>query len=239
MPRTGGGFAEKVPMGTAGEFLRLAERTPVANGKWRRVYEHPEGPERLIKVPRRDTEAQVAAKTPPGMRRLHRYYIGPVMLRRELAEYRRMAAEPVSERRFLQEFLGLVATDLGPGLVVRAVRTEAGALAPTLQRLLDEGGDPAPWLGQLEEFLAWFATSAVVTRDFRPQNLVHDAAGGRFVLIDGLGDRTILPFCAWSPARNRRHKARAVRGIMRRVRRQLAAAGHALPVAGAQSPFDR
>ncbi len=221
------------------DVMRLAGHRPVANGKWRLVYEHPDGSGRLVKVPRTDTEARVSAGSPRGLRRLHRYYIGPVMLRRELAEYRRMQAAPPEERRFLQQFLGLVATDLGPGLVVAAVRTPSGELAPTLQRLLDEGHDPGRWRGDLEAFLDWFRTSAVVTRDFRPKNLVHDAANGCFVLIDGLGDRTLLPFCAWSPARNRRHKAKAAQGLMRRVRKALAAREGGGVSGGGQSPLER
>lgn len=206
-----------LPDSCEGRNLCLSSQAPIASGKWRQVFEYPDDPARLIKIARTDTIERAASRVPRAFRPMWRYYKREIELRRELAEYRRAEAWPKEAQRCVQRFHGFVETDLGQGLVVEAVRTESGALAPTLRDLLRDRANPEGWLPHLMIFAEWLTATPTVIRDFRAQNIVHDQRHHCFVLIDGLGDKTFIPLRAWNAHLNRRENRRLAASLLRAV----------------------
>ncbi len=69
--------------------------------------------------------------------------------------------------------------------------------------------------------------------DLHERNLVYasGADGGRlFVMIDGLGSCTILPFKNWSPFLNRRSKIKRISRLRKRIARRIAAFNEGNPI---------
>lgn len=121
---------------------------------------------------------------------------------------------------FLQTILGFSRTNLGLSLLVEAVTDESGALRPTLSGLLRSKSCHTEHTRALERFSRDVLASSIVAADINPNNLVfvHSIFGqSRFVLVDGLGDKTINPmgslFASWNYHPKRRRIARLWRHV--------------------------
>lgn len=200
--------------------LQLSSATPLAVGHLREVYQHPSADDCVVKVMRADV---VEARWGPGGRWIKRLprarqYTGYV---RELKEYIAAQARDAPGTAPIARMVGLVDTDLGLGLVSEKVRDGDGGLAPTLAATyLRERGFSAA----IEAALARFATDLlafnVIVGDLHAWNIVHgsDSRGGpRLVLIDGFGEKHVLPRSSMS----RHVNAWNTRKLMQRMRAQL------------------
>jgi hypothetical protein len=85
----------------------------------------------------------------------------------------------------------------------------------------------------LDAFFAWMLASPVVLGDVHIGNLVygHDpGVGNFFVIVDGIGDKNVIPLNSLSPVLNRMSKRRRIRRIeakIARLRERVAAATNA------------
>lgn len=201
-------------------MLALAHLEPLATGRLRLVFRHPESPQLLVKTLRGDVA------TARQRARWYKRFVrtGPyVAYLREIREYLASRARHPDAPVPIVAIGGLVETDLGVGLVQEAVRDASGALAPTLRELvLAEGLSPRIRAG-IDDFIAALIRYDVIVGDMHPGNIVHgiDGRGGpRFVLVDGFGEKNILPYCSWSTALNARH-TRQRAAVLRRKLEQL------------------
>ena len=201
-------------------LLRLAQVDPLAVGHLRKVYQHPFEPDFVVKVMREDA---VEARWGAGGRWYKklvraRQYAGYV---RELKEYIAAQARFAAGNAPIARMVGLAETDLGLGLVSEKVRAADGSLAPTLAaRYGREGGFSADLERGLAQFLDGLLACNVIVGDMHAWNIVHgvDSRGGpRFVLIDGFGEKHVLPRSSMS----RRLNAWNTRKLFRRMREQL------------------
>lgn len=196
----------------APHMLELRHTTPIASGKHRLVFQHPDGPDYLVKVMRAD-ELQ-AYRRAPWYQRLAR--TGPYRgYLRELKEYlaSRCASDGVSP---LARVVGLADTDLGPGLVVEKVYGADGNLAPNLDSWVRRDGFTAEIQAAMDALLAQLLEHNVIAADLHAWNLVYgsDSQGGpRLVMIDGFGEKNMIPHCSM----NRRHNASRTRHKFRRM----------------------
>ncbi len=205
-------------------MLELKQREPVATGQHRLIFDDPGDPTRLIKVM---IPAIVAKKfDAPGRwhKRLARtrQYGGYL---REISEYVAYAARRgAGERPPIARTLGLVETDYGLGLVVEKLVAVDGRLAPTLLSLVREHG-LAPWTPKLEHWLECVVASNVILGDLHARNLVLVGAGGsdgRFVMVDGYGEKNFIPRCSMSSRFNSWHSRELYRRLLVNVVRQVA-----------------
>lgn len=212
--------------------LPLKDRTPLARGKHRLVFEHPLDAGLLIKLP---NEAQVRAargEGGPWYRRPRRYrqHLGAL---REVQEHLALHALAGGEGPHLQTLVGFVDTDLGLGLVSRKVLGRDGALAPTLTRLVRERRFDAAAQAALDRLCHWLLQSPLLLGDLNARNLVYgfDARHGeRFVIIDGIGEKTLIPLNRWSATVRRitkRRQIRRLRAAIQRLREKADAAAAA------------
>jgi len=201
-------------------MLALSDRTPLATGHLRQVFQHPENPDYLIKVMRADA---VAGRWGAGARwykRLPRtqHYIGYV---REIKEYVAMQARPRGCNAPIARMVGIIETDVGLGLISEKVRDEQGALAPTLAALYARENGFTPLIErELARFLDHLLDANVIVGDMHAWNIVHgsDSRGGpRLVLVDGFGEKHVIPRASMS----RRFNAWNTHRLFRRMRAQL------------------
>jgi hypothetical protein len=182
-------------------------------------------PDLLIKVMRPDlVEKRYSGRKVwfQGLRRYDPY----VVFLREIREYVVGYAAAGHALPFAQKVVGLMETDLGLGLVTEAARGQDGKLAPTVAKLVQIGQFDEEAEAALERFLANLLKCDVVIADLHERNMVYACGPDgrrRFVLIDGLGSSTILPFKNWCRWFNRRSKEKRVARLRRRISVRMAA----------------
>lgn len=208
-------------MNTPTDYLVLKGETPLTQGRMRIVYRHPSHEGQLVKVIRPDIIDSRWGSGTPWYKKRRRYgqYISFI---RETEEYIAGCASNGDALPFAQKVLGFVETDLDLGLVVGAVLGRDGNLAPTLSQIILNGGYDAKVRADLESFVSAVVESDLIVADFNLNNIVygHDVvAGDRFVLIDGLGLSTVLPFKTLSRRFNRHSKKGRVKRMWARIDR--------------------
>jgi hypothetical protein len=206
--------------------LQLHDKPPLAQGRVRLVFPHPENPRWLVKVMRPDVLEARRRKSPAWLRGMRR--LGPyAQFSREIDEY--LAAHSCAREclPFLQKVIGLAETDMGLGLVVEAACGRDGKPGLTIDglrvgNLFDETAQRA-----LVVFLDCLLASRVVVSDLHWRNLVyaHSAEqGDHFVMIDGLGSSNPLPLKEWFPVINRRSKLHRIRRLKHKLAQSFPAA---------------
>ncbi len=205
-------------------FLKLEDLEPVARGRMRLVFRHPLDASLLIKVIRPEALEKRWGSGQPWYKKRRRYgqYISYM---RECEEYIAGCAHHGGGVSFAQKITGFVETDFGLGMVMEAALDEVGNLAPTLRAILTGNGFDAAVRAELDDFIRQILASDIIIADINPANLVRaytPGLGHRFVLIDGLGLATVLPFKLLSPAFNRMSKRARIRGLWGKIDRVLA-----------------
>lgn len=197
-------------------FLAVRHLEPAAIGRQRYVFVHPSDPGLIVKVPTEGYVDRRSGKTGKKYKRWHRRRLRSrhnLVYLREIREHLALRAAASELPPHVQVIVGLVETDMGLGLVSRAVRGRDGELAPTLATLLGDGRFDDKARRKLDAFFAWLLESPVVVGDLNVGNIVygHDPAfGDHFVIIDGLGDKNVIPLNSVSPLLNRMSKSRRI-----------------------------
>lgn len=198
--------------------LKLSDQTPIAQGGERLIFIHPENREWLVKVWHARFHEKQQQRTPVLIRiiRLKRYW----SLLNELTEYLGVREDKSSKLDYLQQLVGLTDTDLGFGMVVKAIKKKNGQLAPTLKDLVDSKEYNNKHDQALENFLEWMSETYIIIRDFSLNNLIWDEHNERFVLIDGIGSKIGFSLRSIS----RRYNQRANNNRINKFRTRLAKA---------------
>jgi hypothetical protein len=215
------------------EVLQLQDREPLAKGRARLVFEHPDDPSLLIKVIRPEVIEERFGSGTAWYKRRRRFgrFLSYI---REIQEFVAVWSAENRSPHFLQKVHGLVETDLGLGLVTSAARAEDGSLAPSLSVLMKDGYFDAEAAAKLENFFCELLDCAVIISDLNPGNLVyaHTPGHGRhFVLIDGLGNNNLWPMKVLSRWFNHRSKLGRIDRLRTKIAKRLAQAGQPNPLA--------
>lgn len=217
-PRAADGAVERWPGAGSLPQLALHGRTPVAEGYMRRVYAHPHRDDALVKVIRADTQRARTQGARNWLKRRGRTRQYVVFLR-EIREYLALRAR-APQAAPISHIFGFAQTDAGLGLVVERLHGEDGALAPTLIELFARHGD-APWLrAGIAALFDALREHHVVVSDVNPGNVVHGRGSDgvpRFALVDGFGDKSVIPVCSLS----KRYNAYVLRGLQRKLMRRI------------------
>lgn len=222
-----------------GRLMELSGLVPLASGRKRLVFTHPEDPSLVIKVMRPEFRRQNPGPASRWSTLGLRYYFSVNFLR-ELREFVALRFEDNVAPRFLHQVVGFAETDLGLGLVSVALRGRDGNYAPTLKTLIEQAMIDARVVSDLERFCHEIAGSRVVVGDLHIGNIVYaddPEEGSRFVLVDGIGDKTFVPLLRMSALLNRRSKARKIARLWQVLERMAArpAAEPALALASSRA----
>lgn len=200
-------------------LIQLKDTEPIAGGSLRLVFAHPDDPGLLIKVIRPDMIDKRSGTGQPWykVRRRHGHY---ATYMREIGEYVASHAVYGKSLPFIEKTIGFAETDLGLGLVFEAVRDANGNLAPSLSDLLEQKRYTREVAEALDRFISQILESDVIIADLHPANIVYaddPRTPPHFVMIDGLGLYTLLPFKAVSRWLNRRSKLKHVARLRSRM----------------------
>lgn len=206
--------------------ITLAGREPLLNSKTRWVYEHPETPDVLIKVHMRrlDSSPQTGLKGWFERRKDHFLYTtGMLRELKQFVESRYLGPNGPCYpeiQPYIEPVYGVVETDIGLGLLVSAARDAEGNLAPSVLRLRRQGAMTPERHTRLERLLQALLDTRLMIGDLNQENIVLKNAGEpdeRFVLIDGLGERTWIPTQSLVSWVNRRRKRAFVATMRQRL----------------------
>ena len=203
--------------------LTLKQNDPIAVGKTRYVYVHPEHKQSLIKIHRRIEYTEHRGIAKRWFDELEDYFVYRTGFLRELRVYFDSRYQGLdSFAPYIAPIEGIVDTDLGIGLVCRGVFDEKGDLAPTLGSLIRNKDMPPERVAILEEFITALVETDLVVGDLNFGNVVleRDSDGHeKFYLIDGLGERTFFRIQTYSKRARQKRKAIFVEKVRRRVAR--------------------
>lgn len=202
------------------DLVRLRNTLPVAKGSIRDVYRHPADDRLLIKIIRESTREEKYGSGQPWYkfkRRRYRHYISYL---REFREHLAAKAKGTDHPSCLQNVVGLAETDVGLGLIVEAAVDRQGRYAPTLTEIVKSGRFEGEVRAHFERFLREVIDSDVILADLHLNNVVFaykPVIGDHFVIIDGIGFKTVIPLERMSPAINRIANRQKVAHFRRRV----------------------
>ncbi|SLN19859.1 hypothetical protein TRL7639_00467 [Falsiruegeria litorea R37] len=175
-----------------------------------KIFDHPDRLGMLLKV-RRDTPKKKFFRRPAEIR-----FGNLRQWNREAAEYLSAMNRGCVEIKRLAGFFGFAMTTEGPALVVEKLTGPDGRLAPTAHSILKGLKPDAPQRRELQrelhELLSDLEKAKIIFGDFSLENIVRaDERGGRLVVVDGIGERTLFPitrfnFTAFRASFSRRRK---------------------------------
>ncbi len=170
----------------------------LTRGLARMIFDHPQEPDRLIKVV--DPDGTDARRAQKRNRPAIMLYGAFASWQREVSEYCRIMNRMGQLPDFIAGYHGFVMTNLGVGLVVERIGDADGQLAPSIDTVVATNGHNLDLRSMIGAFFSDLTMSGGVASDLNPRNLVVACRQGKpgLVLVDGLGDRVILPIRAHS-----------------------------------------
>jgi hypothetical protein len=209
------------------QLIVLSHLTPIAGGNNRDVFAHPDDADLLIKTVKPTALEKRSSPDAHWTKRLFRRYKHYHTFLRECQEHIACRLDNKGIPDFVHTVVGFVDTDRGLGLVTRAERDQSGAYAMPLAKLIADGLFDLQAREALEKLKRSFLESAVIVTDFSLKNLVyayHETRGHHFVVIDGYGEKNIIPFNStfkWCNLRSKRKRvARLDLAVQREINRR-------------------
>jgi hypothetical protein len=198
---------------------KLANQKPLAAGSEKLIFQHPDSANLLIKVWHQQFFDRTRKRHPitTRFRRLPRY----CALMNEITEHFAVR-EQNRDTSYIQCIIGLVDTDIGPGLVVEAVTQKDGSLAKTLKQTIETREYGPAHETALNNLLNWINQTNVIIRDLGINNMVWDEANERFVIIDGIGSKPSVSLRQLFRGYNKRSNKQRADKIRRRIARGIA-----------------
>ncbi len=189
-------------------MIDLTGQVPLRTSQNYEIFQHPEMDGALLKVrvdePKRNHLIPRYAEWRYGNLR---------QWNREANEYLAALHRGCSEIERLAKFMGYAPTSRGPAIVVEKMTGPDGDLAPSLHaEMVAANGDPEvaqKLRADLLELLDDLERGRIIVGDMGIGNIVRaQERGGKLVVIDGLGERVLLPLTLFSDWAFRKSMAR-------------------------------
>lgn len=180
-------------------ILKLSDKKPLFQGLTRSVFEYEHNSNILIKVPTIAWRNKISASS--RFRKLRKAININSPNFRELREYIRYSPNTSEHLKHLLQITGLVATDLGWGLLVKAERSQDGNYARPLGAYLNV---IKTYRKEIDEFVAWVKETKIVCYDLKFDNILLTWRDGKaeLVLIDGIGESGVFQKRKWFSKHN-------------------------------------
>ncbi len=189
-------------------MIDLIGQVPLRTSQNYEIFQHPEMDGALLKVrvdePKRNHLIPRYAEWRYGNLR---------QWNREANEYLAALHRGCPEIERLAKFMGYAPTSRGPAIVVEKMTGPDGDLAPSLHaEMMAANGDPEvakKLRADLLELLDDLERGRIIVGDMGIENIVRaQERGGKLVVIDGLGERVLLPLTLFSDWAFRKSMAR-------------------------------
>ncbi len=189
-------------------MIDVTGQVPLRTSQNYEIFQHPEMDGALLKVrvdePKRNHLIPRYAEWRYGNLR---------QWNREANEYLAALHRGCPEIERLAKFMGYAPTSRGPAIVVEKMTGPDGDLAPSLHaEMMAANGDPEvaeKLRADLMELLDDLERGRIIVGDMGIGNIVRaQERGGRLVVIDGLGERVLLPLTLFSDWAFRKSMAR-------------------------------
>jgi hypothetical protein len=202
----GGGFREDID---------LDQRAALAGGREHLIFQHPQHPDRLIKVVHPRYRAMLA----------RRRFVAPLSPTWRFGDFKKIAQAVTyylecqvrnpEVLRLMPEIHGFARTSLGLGLVCEKIDDGHGGLAPTLRSAVEARGRDIRLRALFDEFAEAAEASNFAFLDVRAGNIV--VAAERLLAVDGFGHRHPFSLRRLSTRVNRLWLRRDLRGMRERL----------------------
>ncbi|MCG7518543.1 YrbL family protein [Ruegeria sp. Ofav3-42] len=175
------------------DMIDLSDFQPLRASRNYRIFQHPLIDCALLKV---RVDEPVRHHAIPRL--AERRYGNLRQWNREANEYLAALSRNCPEIERLARFMGFCATSLGPALVVEKLTGPDGELAPTLEsERAAARNDPEKSRQLRDEFLELMddlERGRIIVGDLSFENIVRaEERNGKLVVIDGVGERVLIP----------------------------------------------
>lgn len=183
-------------------ILTLSDKKPLFEGLTRSVYVNESDPDYLIKIPSKAWREKIAGFSP--LRQMRKAVDINTPNTREIREYMRHFPDPekAQNEKHLMQIAGIVSTDIGWGLLVKAERDLSGNYAKPFGALKAE---IPHYRKEIADFIDWVKTTRIICYDLKFDNILLSSRNGSptLVLVDGIGETGIISLRKWCQKYNR------------------------------------
>lgn len=196
----------------------------LGQGTQKLVYEHPSDPDKVIKVMKPENATPDGGRANQHYLRSHRSQGIYRQFRRELLQYLQLCKNSYSDHQFIfpiETVFGFTATDQGLGLVTEKIISPNG-LPISLNELSQKKMLEAKHMEALKTFFNKCCEMHVVFGEVNIAGIMYTEQrqrGPEFVLVDGIGEKLIIPFRSMSKTVNTRN----IRKVEKKITFQLSA----------------
>lgn len=187
----------------------------------RLIFQHPHDERLLIKVMREERFSPGRyVQSVPWLRIRRRYGVYRTYTR-QISEYLELRARFRGEPIPVEHLLGVADTDLGLGLVVEKIVGRDGRPAPTLRHIVLTEGYSQELEDRVIQLRDEVIEKDIITGDLHDSNIVagySESRGDSLVIVDGIGDKTLIPINSYSRIINRNSNMRHFRRVMEGMR---------------------
>lgn len=198
------------------DIMLLDATDLIAMGQRSLVYRHPEDENSLIKVvnpkfrEKKSFKSWFFRKIPP----INRYRLSKCCMRELVESVRLRFNDSYKPIPCIQQVNGFVDTNLGLGLIVKAEKGRDGNYAKTLKTIIQMNQFDDVVKEKLEAFYRSLAECDIAISDCVPRNIVYaydEVLGEHFVLIDGIGESTLIPILRFSAYLRKKSRLRQIK----------------------------
>lgn len=204
------------------KMLEIDKLNLIGEGGYKMVFEHPTQADKVIKIMRPE---RVAAD---GGFKKHGYFKRNSMqgvyrqFRREIIQYLQLCKNNYAKLDYkfpIETPYGLVATNLGLGLVVEKIVAPVNCVQ-SLGALVRDKKLEDKHLQALEVFFEDCKKKHVVYGEVNANGIMYTEARNarpEFVLVDGIGEKLLIPVRSWSKKNNDRY----IEKVKRQIKKDL------------------
>lgn len=191
-------------------------------GTQKDIYEHPSETDKIIKIMKSEHATPDGGRAGQHKLRAHRSQGIYRQFRRELLQYLQLCKSHYGALKFtfpIETVYGFVATDQGLGLVTERVTSPSGR-AFSVYDLVKEGLFTDRHAAALDQFFNECCDMHVVFGEVNIAGIMYtEQRQGKpeFVLVDGIGEKLIIPFRSMSKTINTRN----IRKVERHIKSQI------------------
>ncbi|QMT59830.1 YrbL family protein [Legionella sp. PC997] len=204
-------------------LIHLTDQEFLAKGRRCLVYRHPHDLNLLIKVTNPELHQRNGYKTKLSqcIPLFYQFRFSKSYARELLENIYLRFKQNFLFPPFLQTVVGFTDTNYGFGLIVKAEKSIDGTCAKNLRTILHDGLFTEEMQKKLDAFCESLISCDISVHDLQPRNLVfaYDTFRGEehFVLIDGIGEKTLIPIQRLSAYLRKRSRLSQIKALKERV----------------------